>query len=162
MGLFSRKAAAPVPAPGTKAKSEPPSVPAAGTPGGSDDPLVPLLGMSVDQAAYADSTLTLTFRGAAGEAHLEGYGRVFLAEKGVPSIAGTPPFEALLGLLPGRKVVGAAMRVGDTLTIDLEGGLAAVASLRAGDYPGAEAVYLKGPGRSYVNFNENGVARLQM
>jgi hypothetical protein len=118
--------------------------------------------MKVDQAAYGDGTLTLTFKGAAGEAHLEGYGRVFLTEGGVPSIAGTPPFKALLGQLPGRKVVGATMRVGDTLSIEVEGGLAAVASLRAGDYPGSEAVYIKGPGKSYVNFNENGFARLTM
>lgn len=150
MGLFGRKPAAPAP------------VPAAGTPPKADDPLVPLLGMVVDQAAYADGTLTLTFKGAGGEAHLEGYGRVFLTEKGVPSIAGTPPFKALLGQLPGRKVTGAIMRVGDTLSIELDGGLSAVASLRAGEYPGSEAVYIKGPGKSYVNFNENGFARLTL
>ena len=150
MGLFSRKPAAPPPVP-----------PAAPLPP-SDDPLVPLLGMIVDQAAYADGTLTLTFKGSAGEAHLEGYGRVFLTEKGVPSIAGTPPFRALLEKLPGRRVTGAFMRVGDTLTIEADGGFSAVASLRAGDYPGTEAVYIKGPGKSYVNFNENGFARLTL
>jgi hypothetical protein len=118
--------------------------------------------MSVDQAAYADGTLTLTFKGAAGEAHLEAYGRVFLTEKGVPSVAGTAPFRALLSQFPGRKVTAALMRVGDTLTIEVEGGLAAVASLRAGDFQGSEAVYIKGPGKSYLNFNENGFARLTL
>jgi hypothetical protein len=154
VGLFSRK---PKQDAGAAAAAAPP----AGAPAG-DDPLVPLLGLTVDQAAFADGTLTLTFKGPAGEAHLEAYGRAFMAEGGVPSIAGTPPFVALLKQAPGRKVVGAIMRVGDTLSIELEGGIAAVASLRPGDFAGTTAVYLKGPGRSYVSFHDAGFARLAM
>ena len=149
MGLFGKRPAAAAAAP----KATPPK---------SDDPLVALVGLSVNEAAYEDGTLTITFKGAGGEAHLEAYGRAFLAERGVPSIAGTPPFKALLKSVPGRKVVATALRVGDTLTVELEGGLTAVASLRAGDYAGEAAVYLKGPGKSYVNFNENGFARLAL
>ena len=152
MGLFSRKPGAPPPA----KPSAPPPLPK------SDDPLLPLLGMAVDQAAYADGTLTLTFSGPAGEAHLEAYGRLVLKAQGQVNNPGTAAFDAALRLAPRRKVVGALVRVGEDLTVEVEGGLSAVMSLRAGDYPGAEAVYLKGPGRSYVNFNENGVARLSM
>ena len=148
MGLFGRK---PVPQP-----AAPPPAPS------TDDPLVPLLRMKIEQAVYGDDTLTLTFKGAGGEAHLEAYGKVILRTAGQEHRAGAQNFDALLRLAAGRTVTGAVMRVGRELVFELEGGTAIAISLVPGEYPGNDAAYLKGPGKSYVNFNEGGFARLAL
>jgi hypothetical protein len=151
MGLFSRKAAAP----------PPPA--AAAPPAKADDPLSALVGMTVGESAFEDGTLTLTFRGPAGEAHLEAYGKLtFTQSPGRHLAPGTAEFKSALLTAPGRRVISTEVRVGDTLLVELDKGLTLAASLTAGSYPGESAVYLKGPGKSYVNFNENGVARLTM
>ena len=149
MGLFGRKAP-PQPA-------APPSAPRA-----TDDPLVPLLRMKVDQAVFADNTLTLTFKGAGGEAHLEAYGKVVVRSGGKEHPSGAQGFDALLRLAAGRTVTGAVMRVGREIVFELEGGTAVAISLVKADYPGSDAAYLKGPGKSNVNFHEGGFARLAL
>lgn len=156
MGLFGKRPAAP--------KGAPPASPAPPpNPNPYGDPLLGLLGLVVDEAAYADSTLTLTFKGAAGEAHLEAYGQFELSQKewGTQRPGG-PGFDSALAAAPGRRVLAARMEMGQALIIELEEGLTFIASLQGGTYPGDSAVYLKGPGRLLANFNENGSARLTL
>lgn len=154
MGLFGRKAQAPPPPPPPAARPSPPA---------NDDPLAALVGLTVGESAFEDGTLTLTFRGPAGEAHLEAYGLLVLNQ--APSHQherGSPGFKAALKTAPGQAVTATKVFFGDKLTIEFEKGLTLVVSLQAGSYPGECALYLKGPGKSYVNYNENGVARLTL
>ncbi len=148
MGLFSRK-----PAP----EAAPPVAPAP-----PDDPLGRILGLAVDAAAYADGTLTLTFVGGAGEAHLEAFGKLKVIHSGESLDPTRRGFDAAVSSLVGRKVGAASQKRGEELAIEFEGGVAVVASLKGGDYPGTSAVYLKGPGKSYVNFHRDGFTRLAL
>ena len=121
------------------------------------------MGLTVDKSAYEDATLTLTFKGAAGEAHLEAYGQLVLNQAPSRGLSpGNAPFEQAVAAAPGKRVVATEFHFAEQLRIELEGGLTLIVSLLRGTYPGESAVYLKGPGKSYVNFNENGFARLTL
>jgi hypothetical protein len=154
VGLFGRKAKEPAPPP-----AAPPRLPPA-APSIEVDPLAAIVGSAVDESAYEDGLLSLTFKGAAGDAHLEAYGQCEFSEGGKRHARGTPGFDAAVAAARGRRVLNTQLKMGEALVIQFEGGLNFVASLAQGTYPGTSAVYLKGPGRSHANYNENGIARL--
>jgi hypothetical protein len=129
---------------------------------GQGEPIAAIRRGKVAAAHVSEGILTLKIVTSDGEALIEVPGRAQLSAGGRTFSEAAPEFPSAVGELLGAKVLEASIERGQTIKLDFGKAGTLVISLVEGDYPGTRALFLKGPGKTFVSYHCDGATKLTM